>query len=67
MRTCSDCEYYTSIGEGKNGKGETVHVGNCFRYPPAITVAGGSAYPVVGAAERQCGDFSPITKRKAIK
>jgi hypothetical protein len=67
MKTCSQChEHYVALGEGKNGKGETVQVGNCFRYPPKVTVTGSSAYPVVGADERQCGEFSS-TRRKATK
>jgi hypothetical protein len=57
MKTCSECQFYVSIGEGKNGRDEIVQVGNCFRYPPAIQPSGASAYPIVGAPERACGDF----------
>ena len=68
MKTCVQCSHFIPLGEGKNGKGETVHVGHCFRYPPSIAVTGGSAYPVVGALERQCGEFSTIpTKGAAAK
>jgi hypothetical protein len=64
MKTCNDCHHYVSVGEGKNGNGDTVQVGNCFRFPPAITVAGPSSYPVVGAVQRECGEFAAIPKRK---
>ncbi len=67
MKTCEDCYHFVLLGEGKNGKGETVEVGNCFRYPPVQQVSGGSAYPIVGAIERQCGEFAPLTKRKTTK
>lgn len=64
MKACKDCYHYVHLGDGKNGKGESTEVGNCFRYPPTVTKTG-SAYPVVGSTERQCGEFSP--KRKATK
>ena len=67
MSTCVKCQHYVALGDGKNGKGETVQVGNCFRNPPIVTVSGGSAYPVVGATERQCGEFTLLTKRKASR
>jgi len=60
MKTCKDCYHYVFVGDGKNGKGEATKVGNCFRYPPGLT-AEGSAYPIVGCNERQCGEFLPKT------
>lgn len=67
MKTCSQChEHYFHLGDGKNGKNEPVQVGLCYRYPPTVNVSGASVYPVVGADERQCGEFS-ATKRKATK
>ena len=65
MKTCKQCDYYEPIGEGKNGKGEPTPVGNCFRYPPVMGENGGSSYPIVGSAERQCGEF--LLKRKVSK
>jgi hypothetical protein len=56
MKTCKECDYYIKLGEGKNGRGEPTIVGNCFRYPPTVTTEG-SAYPIVGSNERQCGEF----------
>lgn len=60
MKQCQHCHHYVELGDGKNGKGEPVTVGNCFRYPPEVTVSGGSAYPVVGEIERECGEFKPL-------
>jgi hypothetical protein len=67
MKTCSEClAHYVDIGKGQNGKGEAVQVGICYRYPPVVNVAGSSVYPVVGALERACGEFSSV-HRKATK
>lgn len=67
MKTCIQCmQHYQPLGDGKNGKGETVQVGLCYRYPPVVNVAGSSVYPVVGALERECGEFSSV-HRKATK
>lgn len=62
MIACKDCHFHGPLGEGKNGKGEPVAVGNCFRYPPQITVSGGSSYPVVGSENEWCGEFRATTK-----
>jgi hypothetical protein len=59
MKTCCQCYHYMELGEGKNGNGKAVQVGHCFRYPPTVS-SGGSAYPIVGAVERQCGEFKEL-------
>jgi hypothetical protein len=65
MKTCIDCGHYVHLGEGKNGNGDPAMVGHCFRYPPKVD-NGTSVYPVVGAVERQCGEFvvKPVIKKK---
>ena len=64
MKTCKDCDYYVMLGEGKNGKGVATEVGTCFRYPPTVLSTDGSAYPVVGSASRECGEFKPKRRGK---
>lgn len=58
MKQCKDCHYYEEHGEGRNGTGQPVTVGLCYRYPPQVAYAG-SSYPTVGAIERECGEFKP--------
>ncbi len=68
LKTCKDCDYYLPLGDGKTGRGEPTKVGNCFRYPPTVLPDDkGSSYPIVGANERQCGEFLPKVKRKATR